>query len=314
MKDSLRIDFLETFITVCELKSFSQAAEKLQRSQGGISQQISFLEDYFGAKLINRTSREFSLTPEGDILYAKSRDILKLIEQTKKDILGRSKILSGTITICASSTPGEYILPRFIAEFRLNNPSVTFDVKISNSGTCLKTLQNKEYDLIAVGSLMEIKDKSDLQVHPIAEEEIVLICAQNHPILQQAGFDPSTTRYTVNRAELDDYSFVVREKRSGTQREFEKQFGKEFQVGLELNSPQAIITAVRDSLMLGIESEIVAKKAETAGLISILNIEDLPPIIRVIYLIRSKSNPPTDVAEKFWDFIVSNPFELQAEW
>ena len=94
----------------------------------------------------------------------------------------------------------------------------------------------------------------------------------------------------------------------------EKQFGKEFQVGLELNSPQAIITAVRDSKMLGIVSEIVAKKAETAGLVSILSIEDLPPIKRVIYLVRSKSTPPSDVAEKFWEFVISNPFELQPEW
>lgn len=240
-KDSLRIDFLETYLTVCELRSFSQAAEKLQRSQGGISQQISFLEDFFGVKLINRTSREFSLTPEGEILFEKSQDILMLVEQTKKEILGQAKILCGTVKICASSTPGEYILPRFIAEFRASNPNVDFDVQISNSGTCLKKLRRKEFDFVAVGSLINIKEPSDLLIHPLGEEEIVIICAQNHPLLQDARFDPSNGRYITSHDHITQFPFVVREKQSGTQQEFEKKFGKKFEVGLELKDRKSVV-------------------------------------------------------------------------
>ncbi|OLS14646.1 MAG: transcriptional regulator, LysR family [Promethearchaeota archaeon CR_4] len=311
---SLRIDFLETFRTVCELKSFTKASQKLQKSQGGISQQITQLEDYFSAKLINRTSHGFSLTPEGQILFEKSREILQSVDQTKKEILEKSKVLSGKVTICASSTPGEYILPHFIAEFRAINPHVEFVVNISNSGVCLKKLQGKEYDLVAVGSLLEIKDTSGLLIHNMAEEEIVVICGQSHPVLQKASYNPDTSRYRIQSKELDNYSFIVREKQSGTQREFEKQYGKTFQVGLELNSPQAIITAVQDSKMLGILSAIVAKKAESAGLVSILEMEDLSPFIRKILLLRPKHAEISDVISKFWDYVVSNPFEIREEW
>ncbi len=310
---SLRIDFLETFRAVCELKSFSKAGEKLQKSQGGISQQITLLEEYFAAKLINRTSHGFSLTPEGQILFEKSREILRQVEVARKEILEKSKILSGKLTICASSTPGEYILPRFIAEFRAKNPHVEFEVKISNSGLCLKKLQTKEYDLVAVGSLLEVKDTSGLLITQIAEEEIVIICAQSHPILQKATVNSENSRYRVRGTELENYAFIVREKQSGTQREFEKQYGKPFKVGLELNSPQAIITAVQDSKMLGIMSAIVAKKAESAGLINILEIEDFPPFVRKIMLIRPKHPEVTDVVSKFWDYVVSNPFEVRVD-
>ena len=310
---SLRLDFLETFLQVCELKSFSKAGEKLQKSQGGISQQISQLEDYFSAKLINRTSHGFSLTPEGEILYKKSREILQLVESTKQEILNVSRVLSGKVNICASSTPGEYILPRFIAEFRAKNPHVEFMVNISNSGICLKKLQTKEYDFIAVGSLLEIRDTSEIIIHPIAEEELVIICNPSHPLLQKATLNKEHSRYRVRIAELEKYAFIVREKQSGTQREFEKQYGRPIKIGLELTSPQAIITAVRDSEMLGIISEIVAKKAESAGLVQILEIEEYPPFIRKIMLIRSKHQSMTDAASKFWDYVTSNPFEMRGE-
>ncbi len=310
---SLRIDFLETFLTVCEMKNFSRAGEKLQKSQGGISQQITQLEEYFSAKLINRTSHGFSLTPEGQILYEKSRQILRLVDATRKEILDNSKIVSGKVTICASSTPGEYILPRFIAEFRVNNPHVEFIVSISNSGLCLKKLHSKEYDLIAVGSLLEVKDPSEIVMHPIAEEEIVIICAPSHPILQKAKLGKGSSPYRVPSSDLDNYSFIVREKQSGTQREFEKQYGKPLKVGLELNSPQAIITAVQNSQMLGILSAIVSKKAASAGLINILEIEGIPPIVRKIMLIRSKNQEMTEVVSKFWDYVTSNPYEVRED-
>ncbi len=311
---SLRIDFLETFLAVCELKSFSKAGDKLQKSQGGISQQITQLEEYFSAKLINRTSHGFSLTPEGQLLFEKSREILRLVDLTKKDILEKAKVLSGKVTICASSTPGEYILPRFIAEFRGNNPHVEFVVNISNTGFCLKKLQSKEYDLIAVGSLLDVKDTSEIVMHPIAEEEIVIVCAPSHPILRKATLNRDNSRYRVPSSELENYAFIVREKQSGTQREFEKQYGKKLKVSLELNSPQAIITAVQNSEMLGILSAIVSKKAESAGLINILEIEGQDPIVRKILLIRPKHQEMTDVVRKFWDYVVSNPFEVRGEW
>ncbi len=310
---SLRIDFLETFLTVCELKSFSKAGEKLQKSQGGISQQITQLEEYFAAKLINRTSHGFSLTPEGQILFEKSRDILRLVDLTKRNILEKTKVLSGKVTICASSTPGEYILPRFIAEFRVNNPHVEFEVNISNTGFCLKKFQTKEYDLIAVGSLLDVKETSEIIMHTIAEEEIVIICAPNHPILQKATPVPGKTRYSVQSSELDKYTFIVREKQSGTQREFERQYGKPLKVGLELNSPQAIITAVQDSKMLGIMSAIVSQKAESAGLIHIIEIEGQKPFVRKIMLIRPKHQEMTEVVSKFWNYVTTSPFEVRGE-
>ncbi len=76
---NLNIEFLRNFIRLAEYKSFSELAKDLSISQSTLSHQISQLEKEFrNIKLIDRTTRSFVLTKEGEILLTYAKKILKL--------------------------------------------------------------------------------------------------------------------------------------------------------------------------------------------------------------------------------------------
>lgn len=77
MFDSINIDLLYVFVTVSELKSINKSSDVLLLSQPAISKKIKQLEEYFGQKLLIRSSKGVSLTSEGEIFYQKAKKIIR---------------------------------------------------------------------------------------------------------------------------------------------------------------------------------------------------------------------------------------------
>ena len=130
----MKIDFIRTFIKLTEVKSFSKLAGDLGISQSTLSHRISQLEDNFGeVKLINRTTRKFELTEAGELFLKNAEKIIELYDSSKVELSKFSDISTEDIIITASTVPGSYILPKFIAQFRKDNPRDNFKILINNS-------------------------------------------------------------------------------------------------------------------------------------------------------------------------------------
>src|SRR5690625_7343083 len=82
----LNYNSLRYFIEVAETLSFTKASKNLYVSQPGISQQIHLLETQLGVKLLNRTTRNVTLTEEGKFLYNKTVPSLNAIKGTMEQI------------------------------------------------------------------------------------------------------------------------------------------------------------------------------------------------------------------------------------
>jgi DNA-binding transcriptional LysR family regulator len=96
----IRLEDLNVFITLCEEKNYSMAAKKLGKTQGTISSEIARLEECFGKniKLINRTSKTFEITKNGEKLleFANStilnfQNLLNSLEEYLPDLIGNLK-------------------------------------------------------------------------------------------------------------------------------------------------------------------------------------------------------------------------------
>ncbi|MGZ6503369.1 MAG: LysR family transcriptional regulator, partial [Tumebacillaceae bacterium] len=124
---------LLVFITVAEKKNFSRAAEALSLTQPAISQQIHTLEEYYGTKLFERTSKRVELTHAGETLFPFAKKILELEALGKdaiNDLMGK---VTGKLTIGATLTIGEYMLPHLIAEYTRRFPEVEVNVLVHNT-------------------------------------------------------------------------------------------------------------------------------------------------------------------------------------
>ncbi len=299
--ETIRFDYLNTFLTVARTRSFSVAAKELKTSQGTVSHHIAALEAYFDAELFKRTANGVEVTNAGATLKETAEKILAQAHDAKAKISTAKQNLAGTIRIAASTIPGEHIIPSLTAEFQKKYPHVKFKIKAEDSLNSLNSLQANDVDFAAVGTMQGFEEKFDFL--QIGEDQLVLLLPCNHQLAKHK---------TVKLTEILPYPFISREETSGTRLEIERLLEKnnisqKLKVALELGSTESVITAVSEGRGLSIISSIAAKKAQAAGLIKIGAIEEAKNP-RKLYIVRPK-RPLLKTSEAFWEFCKEYKFK-----
>jgi len=291
--ETIRFDYLNTFLTVARTHSFSIAAKELKTSQGTVSHHIAALEAFFGAELFKRSANGVIVTDAGAILKEAAEKMLRQATDAKAKISQINRTLQGTISIAASTIPEEYILPGLMAEFHKKNPGVKFKIKAQDSLSSLSSLQIDDVDFAAVGTREGFEEKFDFL--PIGEDQLVLIVACNHELARSKS---------VRLEEAAKYPVVVREETSGTRLEIEKLLeahNASFEdIALEVGSTSSVITAVSEGRGVSVGSSLAASKAQAAGLVTVVPIMGISGG-RQLYMARPKK-PMLKPAEAFWEF------------
>jgi DNA-binding transcriptional LysR family regulator len=300
--ETIRIDYLNTFLTVARTHSFSVAAKELKTSQGTVSHHIAALEEYFDAELFKRTANGVEVTEAGATLKETAEKILQEAQEAKAKISTAKHTISGTIKIAASTIPEEHIIPSLIAEFQKRHPDVKFKIKAEDSLISLNSLQANDADFAAVGTIQGFEEKFDYV--QVGEEQLVLIAPCNHELAK---------RQSVKLTEIVKYPFINREETSGTRKEIERLLinnkisTAQLKVALELGSTESVITAVSEGRGISIISFIAAKKAQAADLIKIVKVEEATSP-RKLCIVRPKK-ALLKVSEAFWEFCKQYTFK-----
>ncbi len=292
------IEYLRNFVKLVNYKSFSELARDLSISQSTLSHQISQLEKDFGVVLINRSTKKFEITEAGTIFLDHAQKIIALFDSCVKELSKFSDIRYEDIVISASTTPGSYILPGEIAEYRDRNPNVNFKIMINNSRKSIENIVKNLADFAGIGSFLNYR-KDEFDYIKIGEDQLKFICSPNHELLKD-------TNGLVNFSDLVKFPFVWREKGSGMRSAFKKQFPdyKKLKIKLEMDDNDSIISAVSDSNYITIMSEIMASKAEKAGLVKILELSNPPlKVRRDLYFIKPKGKELSKLKVDFWEYI-----------
>jgi hypothetical protein len=106
---------LKIFCTVAETRSFTKTSRIVHLSQPAVSLQIQSLEEFFETKLFDKTEKKVSLTPAGKVLYEHAVHIMGHYNEVVKEINKLTGMMKGAVTLGASTTLGNYILPNIIA-------------------------------------------------------------------------------------------------------------------------------------------------------------------------------------------------------
>ena len=135
---------MQTFNAVVETGSFVAAAELLQLSKAAVSRHVVELEKRLGIRLLHRTTRRLSLTPEGQVFYARGKEVLAELDAVEAEVTARRESVSGLLRINAPFTFGIAHLAPLWGVFREQHPQVTLDVTLSDR---LVDLVEEGYDL-----------------------------------------------------------------------------------------------------------------------------------------------------------------------
>ncbi|WP_339323744.1 LysR family transcriptional regulator [Paenibacillus sp. FSL W8-0194] len=297
-------DTLKVFVTVAEQRNFSQAAKLLNLSQPGVSLHIRNLENELGAKLMHRSPKLVKLTEAGEILFLKAQQILALYDEAKEDIHMLRDEVTGSLSMGASFTIGEYILPRVLAEYAQLYPLVDVQVHISNTGNILQDIRAGRFHI----GLVEGKvDAKDLKVTAFMKDEMVLIAAPDHPIASEKS---------VDFGRLQNQVWVMRETGSGTRAYSDRLIqdgGLAVKRSFVFNSSQGVKEAVGCGLGIALLSRWVVRKELESG-----ELQEIPirgtKISRDLSLLQSKEEPAVMAVLKFIQTLKLNVKSLYADF
>lgn len=170
---NLPMDCLRSFVTVAEVRGFTQAGKLLGRSQPAISLQIKRLEELIDAQVFQRGGPQPELTITGERMLRYAQQILSLNDEALAE-LARPTI-SGRIRLGIPSEFATILLPRVLGRFAQSYPAVGLEIKCDLSSKLLKEEAGR-YDLIL--ALQESPSSSNPSF--IGSDELVWVTGANH--------------------------------------------------------------------------------------------------------------------------------------
>jgi len=144
---------LLAFVHAAEARSFTRAAHRLGISPSGISKAISRLESRHGVRLLQRTARSITLTPEGMAYYERCKKILADLEEAEHVLTDAHKSPRGLLRITLPLSIGRLHFARMLPDFARQYPEVQLEVHVSDRITDL--VEDKIDVAIRIGKLSD---------------------------------------------------------------------------------------------------------------------------------------------------------------
>lgn len=198
---------MQTFNAVVDAGSFVKAADALDLSKAAVSRYVVDMETRLGVRLLHRTTRKLSLTEEGQVFYARSKELLAELQEAEDEVTARSDAASGLLRINAPFTFGILHLAPLWGAFKALHPQVSLEVNLADR---LVDLVEEGYDVaIRIAKL----ENSSLVSKRLATTRIVL-CASpqylaRHGTPQHPGelVNHAIISYSYRSAK-DDWTFT----------------------------------------------------------------------------------------------------------
>jgi len=166
---------------VASERSFSRAAKKLRRTQPAVSQAIRRLEEHTGERLIDRSSRDGTLTDAGGLLLSYAQRIIRLLEEAAIGVGELRDIQKGRVIIGANEAGVHALLP-LLQTFRARHPGVLVDVRRLHSRQIAHEVVLRSVDF---GVLTFQPPEKELQTLPLWTDELVLLVKPDDPLAKR---------------------------------------------------------------------------------------------------------------------------------
>ncbi|MEO9340672.1 LysR family transcriptional regulator [Mesorhizobium sp. SB112] len=258
---------MRAFIDVVEAEGFSAAARKIGRSKALLSKYVRELEDELGALLLNRTTRQFSLTEAGHTYYRRASEIVREVDSLADAVRDSSGDVRGRIKLSAPRTFADAPIGQSLVEFVKQYPDIVLDIHLDDR---FVDLVEEGFDLAIRISRLENSSLIARRLSPFS----VRLCAS--PDLIEKHGSPKTPQ------ELSKLPCIIDTNgRWLTNWPFLGENGEVITVGvsgpMEVNSPLAARAATVSGLGFAILPDFIAAPEIEAGrLVSLLDERIIP--------------------------------------
>ena len=283
-------DQLNTFLEVAKLGSFSRAAEKVLRSQPAVSAQIRQLEQEYGHKLFDRSTKSVRLTPAGEVVLDYARQLLALRTTSLQATSAWNGVPTGTRSIGANEGTFLYVLPKVFAEYHHRFRKVRISVYRSFTH---KVSEKVEEGAIDLGVVTTPVKSSSLTAIPVFRDRILLMVGPRSPLFN---------RRSVTLEEFAQQPLIM-PKTGSIRKLMEKNlrsYREHLNITMELTSVVMIKQFVMDGFGVSLICASFAQRNVRRGEAKLLSIEGLD-LWRELALVYRKDRSLPVVASAFVD-------------
>jgi DNA-binding transcriptional LysR family regulator len=180
----MHVENFKVFCDLVESKSFSKAAKTNRITQSAVSQQLRALEKDIEAPIMDRSQKQFRLTPEGEIFYRGAQAILHEFERLRCEIQEARQVVCGRLLVSSVYSIGLHALSPFLKAFIQKYPQVDTRVEYRRSNLVYEDVIE---DIADLGLVAYPQKTRPIEAVPFMEDRLTVICAPGHPLAQQTS-------------------------------------------------------------------------------------------------------------------------------
>ncbi|RAU47348.1 MULTISPECIES: LysR family transcriptional regulator [unclassified Pseudomonas] len=252
----MNVKQLRAFLAVAQCLSFAQAGERLHLSQPALSLTIKALEDDLGGQLLTRTTRNVSLTPEGEALLPLARQLLADWDNAEEVLRQRFTLQMGKVSIAAMPSFAGSLLPVALKVFRERYPRVNVAVHDVINEQVLEMVDHRRVEL---GIGFEPESNNNLLFTPFYLDRFVAVVPVDSALAERA---------VVTWDELLHHDFITLQRPSAVrlllEQDLQRQHGK-LSVAFESHQLSTVGRMVANGLGVSAVPSLCIRQMEELG-------------------------------------------------
>ncbi|MCQ4119643.1 LysR family transcriptional regulator [Rhodococcus tibetensis] len=267
---------LELLVGVDDHGSLGAASRLAGMAQPNASRAVKQLERQFGMTLLQRSPTGSTLTPQGTVIAHWARRVLSDTRRLLDVADGLRAERTAELTVAASMTVAEHLMPAWLGRFRSLHPDVTIHLQVHNSTQVFERIAGRTCD---VGFVESPSVPRPLKSLTVARDRLVVVVHPTHPWAHR--------RKTLSVAELAMTPLLAREPGSGTRTTLDVALQEYDRAAplLELGSAAAIRTSVLAGVGPAVMSTLAVAEQVEAGELKVIDVEglDLDRVLRAAW-------------------------------
>lgn len=293
---NLSLKQLQAVAAVARLGTMTRAAQELNVTSAALYARIRQLEEEAGLLLFDRTPGGLKPTDAGRAMLWAIDSINTVLESCTDRLRTLRGVAGGRVALGVVST-AKYFAPQVIAGFVEAHPGVEISLSVRNRGQTVEALRGYEIDFAVMG-----RPPRDfpIEAETFGPHPLVLIAAPGHPLAGRANLD---------RADLAEHAFFMREEGSGTRTVFEEFMNgvlvKRAPLDIDTGSNETIKQAVMAGLGIALLSAHAVAAEVEGGRLALLDVKGLP-IRRDWYAVRRADKVLGPAAGAFWRYLMTD--------
>ncbi|MBV8801671.1 MAG: LysR family transcriptional regulator, partial [Gammaproteobacteria bacterium] len=247
-----------------------------------------------GIELFERRGKKLILNDKGKLLLPKAANILQAIDEIQGLLsLSNNKKLVGKLIVGASSTIGNYILPKIIGAFAQQHMQTKLILQVSNTEKIIQHLLKFNID---IGMIEGHCYDPHVKVIPWKQDELVVIANPKHPLCKKKK---------ISLNDLKSTPWIVREPGSGTREKIEEIMGSQLNIFLELGHTESIKQAVIDGFGISCLSKATVQQALKNRELIVLKTPFLK-LTRDFYILLHQEKQETGLLKSFLHYCLQH--------